>query len=120
MNIKKEIEEYINKCKECEKTFASDGRYGNAIYEQGAVYAYERVLRLLKETEMIKSFSWNDVNLDDEVELGNGVKGKVSALYYTEKGFSGMRVQYENWTVVYEDDEYKNFKRIGDWVNYED
>ena len=119
MDIKKEIESYIDNCEEREKRYASNKNYGDALYVRGMSYAYERVLRLLEEQEQEKAFSWNDVNLDDEVELKNGAHGKVVALIYSEKGFSGMRVQYKSCVMNYGDDDYKLFKRIGDWVNKE-
>lgn len=117
MDIKKEIESCIDACNECEEKYVTSKNYGDALYIRGVSYAYERVLRLLEEQEQEKAFSWGNVNLGDEVEYGNGVHGKVIALIYTEKGFSGMRIQYKDCTMNYGDNEYKNFKRIGDWIN---
>lgn len=119
MDIKKEIEGYIDYCNGYEKSCAVNKKYADALYAQGMNYAYERVLRLLEEQEQEKAFSWGDVKIGDEVEYKNGVRGKVVALIYSEKGFSGMRVQYKNCTMNYRDDGYKDFKRIGDWVNKE-
>ena len=122
MDIKKEIKGYIDDCNECEEKYVLNKNYGDALFIRGVSYACERVLRLLEkyeEQEQEKAFSWGDVNLGDEVELKNGVHGKVVALIYSEKGFSGMRIQYKDCTMNYGDDDYKDFKRIGDWVNKE-
>lgn len=119
IDIKKEIKSWIDSCDEYEKKYASNKNYGDALYARGMSYSYERVLKLIEEQEKGKAFSWGDVKLDDEVELKNGVHGKVVALIYTEKGFFGMRVQYKNCVMNYGDDDYKLFKRIGDWVNKE-
>ena len=119
IDIKKEIKSWIDNCEECEKRYVSNKNYGDALYVRGISYAYKRVLKLIEEQEKGKAFSWNDVNLDDEVELKNGSHGKVVALICTKKGFSGMRVQYKNGVMNYGDDDYKLFKRIGDWVSKE-
>lgn len=44
---------------------------------------------------------------------------KLLALFYFERGFYDMRIQYKDFVMNYGDDEYINFKRIGDWVNKE-
>lgn len=123
MDIKKEIESYIDACNECEEKYVASKNYGDALYIRGVSYAYERVLRLLEEQEQEKAFSWNNVKLDDEVVNDKNVFGKVIGLIYTEKGFSGISVYYEKYGGgcywIYQDDDYKNFKRIGDWVNKE-
>lgn len=122
MDIKKEIESYIDACNECEERYVLNKNYGDALYIRGVSYAYERVLRLLEEQEQEKAFSWGDVNLGDEVVNNDDVYGKVVGLIYTEKGFSGMRVCYEKYGTLcgtYQDNDYKLFKRIGDWVNKE-
>ena len=123
MDIKKEIEGYIDDCNKYEERYVASKNYGDALYVRGVCYAYERVLKLLEEQEQEKAFSWDNVKLGDEVVNGDNVCGKVVGLIYTEKGFSGIKVYYEkydggcNW--IYQDDDYKFFKRIGDWVNKE-
>lgn len=125
MDIKKEIESYINTCNEYEKKYATNGEYADALYVQGMNYAYKKVLKLLEELEeqeQEKAFSWGDVKIGDEVVNNDDVYGKVVGLVYTEKGFSGMRVHYEKYGTLcgtYQDNDYKLFKRIGDWVNKE-
>ena len=122
MDIKEEIKSWIDSCEECEKRYVLNKNYGDALYVRGISYAYERVLRLIEEQEKRKAFSWNDVNLGDEVVNNEDVYGKVVGLIYTEKGFSGMRVRYEKYggcCSTYQGDDYKLFKRIGDWVNKE-
>lgn len=120
MDIKKEIESCIDYCNGYEKSCAVNKKYADALYAQGMNYAYERVLRLLEEQEQEKAFSWGDVKIGDEVVNNDDVYGKVVGLIYTEKGFSGMRVHYEKYGALcgtYQDNDYKLFKRIGDWVN---
>ena len=58
MDIKKEIESYIDACNECEERYVVNKNYGDALYMRGLIYAYERVLRLLEEQEQEKAFSW--------------------------------------------------------------
>lgn len=123
MDIKKEIESYIDFCSEYEEKYASNKNYGDALYTQGLICAYKRVLKLLEEHEKENTFSWGNVKLDDKVVNGDNVCGKVIGLIYTKKGFSGINVYYEkygggcHW--IYQDDDYKLFKRIGGWVNKE-
>lgn len=80
MDIKKEIESYIDTCNEYEKKYATNGEYADALYVQGMNYAYKKVLKLLEELEeqeQEKAFSLGKVNIGDEVEYGNSVRGKV-------------------------------------------
>ena len=125
MDIKKEIESYIDACNECEERYVASKNYGDALYIRGVSYGYERVLRLLEEyeeQERKKTFSWNNVKIGDEVVNNDNVYGKVVGLIYTEKGFSGMRVCYEKYgdcCITYQDDDYNFFKRIGEWVGKE-
>lgn len=120
MDIKKEIESYIDTCNEYEEKCVSNKHYGDALYTQGMNYAYGKVLQLLEEHEKEKAFSWGNVKLGDEVARSDNVCGKVVGLIYTEKGFSGIRVCYEKYGSccgTYQGDDYKLFKQIGDWVN---
>lgn len=122
MDIKKEIEGYIDDCNKCEERYVLNKNYGDALYIRGVSYAYERVLRLLEEQEKEKAFSWGDVKIGDEVVNNADVCGKVVGLIYTEEGFSGIRVCYEKYGTLcstYQDNDYKLFKRIGDWANKE-
>ena len=120
MDIKKEIEGYIDDCNKCEERYVLNKNYGDALYMRGLICAYERVLRLFEMQEKEKAFSWGDVKIGDEVVNNADVCGKVVSLIYTEEGFSGIRDCYEKYGALcgtYQDNDYKFFKRIGDWVN---
>ena len=121
MDIREEILRLIAKAEDSEKALALDKSYANAIYSQGMVHGYRKVLNLLDECEleMNKEFSWVDVNLGDGVVDKYDRNGKVTELIFTENGFSGMAVIYDGYSIptYYKDGEYETFKRIGKWVN---
>ena len=74
----------------------------------------------LRNKSKRKHFLGGDVKIGDEVVNNDDVCGKVIGLIYTEEGFSGIRVCYEKYGTLcstYQDNDYKFFKRIGDWVN---
>ncbi len=78
-------------------------------------------VRQEKAQKTHNDFSWENVKLGDKVVNRADFVGKVVSLIYTENGFSSMRVFYEEdggcYSTCYQDDDYKMFKQIGDWVN---
>lgn len=91
------------------------------------IRAYDWVLELAKDVEISEEkhndFSWDNVNIGDTCIYNDNCTGTVARLIFDGNGYCcGMVVNFSNesgykWTTAYQDDEYKNLKQIGSWVN---
>lgn len=105
------------------------GYYGSANFWIGYSKAMGEILSTLDSVEqgevqnkVRNDFSWDNVNIGDKCINGNYI-GTVFRLIFDSDGYCcGMVVNFSNesdykWAIAYQDDEYKNLKQIGGWVN---
>lgn len=111
--------------------YSEKENYSAAARCQAKVEVINCIIGKVAEVEFSENlnhndFSWDNVKIDDVCIIEdyiNSYAGKVIKLIYDNDGFCcGMKIKFSStpstdWADLYCDDDYKNFKQIGGWIN---